>query len=80
MKTKHFAAAAIGLAILTGCAAKTMGRMNIDTNDIQYQRDDSTGLCFAFVGVGRGGSIVPEGLGMTEVPCTDKVMALIPGN
>ncbi len=67
------AAAAVGL---TGCSVNTSGNIDINTSDIQYRQDERTGLCFAFSASRKTGEIDTTGLGLTEVPCTDEVLAL----
>ena len=66
----------IMVAVLGGCASNT-GRVDFDSDDVVYAKDPRTGLCFAAVGSQQFMSFSSSGLGMTEVPCSKSVLALI---
>lgn len=69
------------LVSLSACDTQTSGDINVHTNEIQYRKDHRTNLCFAFLasrksnmaGIGQ-----MTGMGMTQVPCSEKVMKRIP--
>lgn len=76
---KYFGPAALaGALILTGCNQQ---EAKWDESKLQYAQDSRTGLCYAFYGTSFT-SIISAGaaFGITVVPCTEKVMALIPNN
>ncbi|MBK1667000.1 hypothetical protein CKO28_02945 [Rhodovibrio sodomensis] len=77
--TKTLTALTAAALLLTGCGASTSGNLTIDPQDIQYVQDSRTGLCFAFVGSGKKLDPDTSGVAMSNVPCSDKVMALIEG-
>lgn len=54
--------------VLGGCASDT-GRVDFDTTDVTYHKDNRTGLCFAAVGSQAALALNSSGLGMTQVPC-----------
>lgn len=58
-----------GLLLLGSCSVNTSGNVNIDADDIQYVKDDRTGLCFAIVASRKAMSTDATGLGMACVPC-----------
>jgi len=64
------------LALVCGCASDT-GRVDFDPDDVTYHQDERTGLCFAAVGSESAMSLSSSGLGMSQVDCTEKVLALI---
>lgn len=57
------------LALLGGCGVGSSTNVSIDGDDIQYIKDNRTGLCFAYVGSSRIMTVDTEGLGMACVPC-----------
>ena len=66
-------------AVLASCDARSV---TVDTNpaNITYSRDARTNLCFASLGRAAGSSVTDraDSFSMTNVPCTDEVLALIP--
>ncbi len=71
---------AIGLVlVLAACDARSV---KVDTNpaNITYSRDTRTNLCFASLGRAGGDSWgdVASSFSMTNVPCTEEVLALVP--
>lgn len=62
--------------MLGGCASGT-GSVDFETSDITYYRDGRTSLCFAAVGSKSALSASSTGLGMTQVPCSKTVLALV---
>jgi hypothetical protein len=57
------------LALPGGCSVNTSGNIDIDADDLQYFKDDRTGLCFAAVASRKSMSTDATGLGLTCVPC-----------
>lgn len=66
--------------MLSACDTQTSGNINVQTDEIQYRKDQRTDLCFAFlasrksnpVGIGN-----MTGMEMTQVPCSEEVLRLI---
>ena len=59
----------LALALLGSCSVNTSGNIDIDADDLQYFKDDRTGLCFAAVASRKSLSADATGLGLTCVPC-----------
>ncbi len=64
-------------ATLSACGVNTSGDIDFNADDIGYRRDSRTGLCFAVVASRETGKVSTSGLGLTNVPCSDEVLALI---
>ena len=58
------------LLSLLSCSVNTSDNIDIDAKDIQYTKDERTGLCFGFIASRETASFTTTGLGMTEVPCS----------
>ena len=68
----------VALAVLVaGCSANTSSKLDIDASDIQYKKDNRSGLCFAFVASEKATDFSASGLGFTNVPCTPAVLKLV---
>jgi hypothetical protein len=67
------AIAALGLA---ACEVNTTGNIDFDANDVGYFKDNRTGLCFAAVASRKSFDANASGFGLTNVPCSDAVVAL----
>lgn len=52
------------------------GNINFDANDVGYFKDNRTGLCFAAVASRKSFDANASGFGLTNVPCSDAVVAL----
>ncbi len=62
--------------MMTSCSVHTTDNIDIDAEDIQYDKDERTGLCFGFVASRKSFDTDATGLGLTCVPC-DSVKHLI---
>lgn len=58
----------------SGCSSTTTDRFDFNVDDIAYDIDPETGLCFGATGVRNKRSADVNGLGMTCVPCTEEVL------
>lgn len=47
------------------------------SSNVRYAQDDRTGLCFALIATKKQLQLTQNGLGMTNVPCTEEVLALV---
>lgn len=69
------AAVFLGAALaLSGCGVSTSSNVNFDADDIAYDVDSRTGLCYAFTASRKAMQMDTSGLGLTNVPCTDEVL------
>jgi len=75
MKTK-LTLLALCATLFAGCSVSTSGNVDFDADDIQYEKDSRTGLCFGLVATRKPFEAGTSGLGLTCVPC-DKVEHLI---
>ena len=73
---KRLTLLALCAVLFAGCGVNTSGNIDVDAEDIQYEKDSRTGLCYGIVASRRSFSFSTSGLGMTCVPC-DKVEHLI---
>jgi hypothetical protein len=55
--------------MMTSCSVHTTDNVDIDASDIQYVKDDRTGLCFGIVASRKSFDTDATGLGVTCVPC-----------
>ena len=69
----------VALALLGGCSPESV-EVASDPSKITYSRDARTDLCFATLGIKRleTGGRVAWSFSTTNVPCTLKVLALVP--
>jgi len=77
---KVLTVATVSLVVLTGCDTQTSGDINVQTDEIQYRKDQRTDLCFAFLASRKSNPIGVgnmTGMGMTHVPCSEEVLRLI---
>jgi len=73
---KHLTLLALCAVLFAGCGVNTSGNIDFDADDIQYEKDSRTGLCFGVVASRKSFNASTTGLGVTCVPC-DKVEHLI---
>ena len=59
----------LGVVLLSSCSVHTSDNVDIDPEDIQYVKDDRTGLCFGIVASRKSYQTDATGLGVTCVPC-----------
>jgi len=74
---KKFIILGIVVIGLAACDVNTSGNINFDADDISYFRDSRTGLCFAAVASHKSFNPYASGFGLTNVPCSDSIVALI---
>lgn len=68
----------IAMALLiAGCGVSTSSNVNVDGDDVRYVQDERTGLCFAVTASRKAFKVDTTGLGFTNVPCTEEVLALV---
>jgi len=60
---------ALCAVLFAGCSVNTSGNVDIDATDIQYVKDDRSGLCFGVVASRKTMTPTTTGLGLTCVPC-----------
>lgn len=65
--------------ILASCDASS-SRIEIDPSKINYMKDVRTDLCYAVVGRSRPGEMIATSFSITNVPCSEAVLRLIPVN
>jgi len=65
--------------VLFSCGTRVQETKNVEkyARDITYFQDSRTGLCFGIVEIFTGASLIPKGVGLTNVPCTEEVMKII---
>jgi len=57
--------------MMTSCSVNTTDNVDIDPKDIQYVKDNRTGLCFGIVASRKSFDTDATGLGLTCVPCEE---------
>lgn len=77
MMKKTMVMAGLMALFLTGCGVNTSSNIDFDGDDIGYAQDQRTGLCYAYTASRMSGNVDTSGLGLTEVPCSDKVLRLV---
>lgn len=77
-----FVLIAIGMVLLmAGCDVNPSKVSQKYANEmgqkLTYTHDARTGLCYAMIATRKTGNGSQSGMGMTQVPCSKKVIALI---
>ena len=54
---------------LCSCSVGSSSNVNFKAEDLVYDKDDRTGLCFAVVASRKAATLETTGLGVTCVPC-----------
>lgn len=70
----------VGLSVLAGCSVQTSDRVDLEADMLLYIQDSRTGLCYAAVATRKSFNASTSGLGLANVPCTDKVLKLVGKN
>ena len=75
------AIAVVSILLMSGCDVNP-SKITSDyakelAGKITYTKDVRTGLCFAVIASRKTGSTDQTGMGMTEVPCSKEVEALV---
>ena len=62
---------------LSACEVNTSSNIDFEAEDIKFVRHHGTDLCFALSASRKSWDTNATGLGLTTVPCSEKVLSLI---
>ena len=67
------------VTLTVACEANTSSNIDVESGDLKYIKDASTGLCFALTASRKSFDVNSTGIAMANVPCSEAVLSRVGG-